>query len=112
MLFRLKRYRLRRSRRLICSESTVTEHLLLHQKELPMATGPFTRLLNELILAAKIISREVNKAGLVDILGFTGEINVQGEEVASWMNSPTGFSSTGWKGPGFYAPWPPRKTPT
>ena len=61
--------------------TTVTEHLLLDQKESPMATGRFTRLLNELILSAKIISREVNKAGLVDILGFTGEINVQGEQV-------------------------------
>lgn len=60
---------------------TVIEHLLLHQKESPMATGRFTRLLNELILAAKIISREVNKAGLMDVLGFTGDINVQGEEV-------------------------------
>jgi len=60
---------------------TVTEHLLLHQKESPMASGRFTRLLNELILAAKIISREVSKAGLVDVLGFTGEINVQGEQV-------------------------------
>ena len=60
---------------------TVIEHLLLHQKESPMATGRFTRLLNELILAAKIISREVNKAGLVDVLGFTGETNIQGEEV-------------------------------
>ncbi|HSR11126.1 MAG TPA: class 1 fructose-bisphosphatase, partial [Thermodesulfobacteriota bacterium] len=61
--------------------TTVTEHLLLLQKKSPMATGRFTRLLNELILAAKIISREVNKAGLVDILGFTGDINVQGERV-------------------------------
>ncbi len=60
---------------------TVIEHLLLHQKESPMATGRFTRLLNELILSAKIISREVNKAGLVDVLGFTGEVNVQGEKV-------------------------------
>lgn len=60
---------------------TVTEHLLLHQKESPMATGRFTRLLNELILSAKIIHREVNKAGLVDVLGFTGDVNVQGEEV-------------------------------
>jgi fructose-1,6-bisphosphatase I len=60
---------------------TVTEHLLLHQKQVPMATGRFTRLFNELILSAKIIHREVSKAGLVDVLGFTGEINVQGEEV-------------------------------
>ncbi|RQD56921.1 MAG: class 1 fructose-bisphosphatase [Desulfonatronovibrio sp. MSAO_Bac4] len=60
---------------------TVTEQLLIHQKESPMATGRFTRLLNELILSAKIISREVNKAGLVNVLGFTGETNVQGEKV-------------------------------
>lgn len=60
---------------------TVTEHLLLHQKQIPGATGRFTHLFNELVLSAKIISREVNKAGLVDVLGFTGEINVQGEEV-------------------------------
>ncbi|QJT08220.1 class 1 fructose-bisphosphatase [Oceanidesulfovibrio marinus] len=60
---------------------TVTEHLLYHQKQSPEATGRFTSLLNDLILAAKIVSREVNKAGLVDILGFTGDINVQGEAV-------------------------------
>lgn len=60
---------------------TVIEHLLWHQRESPHATGRLTRLLNELILAAKIISREVNKAGLVEILGFTGAVNVQGEEV-------------------------------
>jgi len=60
---------------------TVTEHLLLHQKQSPMATGRFTALLNELILAAKIVSRDVNKAGLVDISGVTGVVNVQGEAV-------------------------------
>ncbi len=60
---------------------TVTEHILLHQKMVPGATGQFTRLFNELVLSAKIISRAVNKAGLVDILGFTGDVNVQGEEV-------------------------------
>lgn len=47
----------------------------------PKATGQFTRLFNELVLSAKIISRQVNKAGLVDVLGFTGDVNVQGEEV-------------------------------
>ncbi len=60
---------------------SVTEHLLIHQKQSPEATGKFTRLLSELIFSAKIIAREVNKAGLVDILGLTGEINVQGEQV-------------------------------
>ncbi len=60
---------------------TVTEHLLLHQKQSPAATGMFTRLLYDLILSAKLISRSVNKAGLLDVLGGTGEVNVQGENV-------------------------------
>lgn len=60
---------------------TVTEHMLYHQKLARGATGRFTSLMNDLILAAKIVSREVNKAGLVDVLGFTGDINVQGERV-------------------------------
>lgn len=60
---------------------TVTEHLLFNQRKSPHATGRFTRLLYDLVLAAKVISREVNKAGLVDVLGFTGDINVQGEQV-------------------------------
>ena len=60
---------------------TITEHILDQQRENPEATGGFTTLLNELIVAAKVISREVNKAGLVDILGFTGKINVQDEQV-------------------------------
>jgi len=60
---------------------TITEHLLLCEENCPEATGHFTRLLSELIISAKLISREVNKAGLADLLGVTGEINVQGEKV-------------------------------
>ncbi|MDY6988735.1 MAG: class 1 fructose-bisphosphatase [Thermodesulfobacteriota bacterium] len=60
---------------------TVTEHILDKQRENPEATGAFTRLLSELIVAAKIISREVNKAGIADILGYAGSQNVQGEDV-------------------------------
>ncbi|WP_045222955.1 class 1 fructose-bisphosphatase [Desulfonatronum thioautotrophicum] len=60
---------------------TVIEHLLFHQKESPMATGRFTRLLSEMILSGKIINQEVNKAGLAEILGMTGETNIQGEKV-------------------------------
>ncbi|MBW2092125.1 MAG: class 1 fructose-bisphosphatase, partial [Deltaproteobacteria bacterium] len=59
----------------------VTQHLLLTQTEVAGATGAFTRLINELIVAAKLISREVNKAGLVDILGYAGRDNIQGEAV-------------------------------
>ena len=60
---------------------TVTEHILEKQRQNPEATGAFTRLLSELIVAAKIISREVNKAGIADILGYAGRQNVQGEDV-------------------------------
>ena len=60
---------------------TITQHLLEQQRQSPEATGSFTTLLNELIVAAKVISREVNKAGLADILGATGKVNVQNEQV-------------------------------
>ncbi len=60
---------------------TLNRHIVEQQKRYPKATGDFTSLLTQIALAAKIISREVNKAGLVNILGFTGEKNVQGEDV-------------------------------
>ena len=63
------------------ADITVTEHLLLHQKMTPQATGMFTGLLYDLILSGKTISRRINQAGLLDILGGTGEVNVQGENV-------------------------------
>jgi len=63
------------------ADVTVTEHLLLHQKRTPQATGQFTGLLYDLILSGKSIARRIGKAGLLDILGGTGEVNVQGEDV-------------------------------
>ncbi len=63
------------------AEITVTEHVLLHQQRSPYATGQFTALMYDLILSGKIIARRVAKAGLLDILGGTGDINVQGEQV-------------------------------
>lgn len=63
------------------ADVTVTEHLLLHQKKTPQATGQFTGLLYDLILSGKTIARRVGKAGLLDVLGGTGEVNVQGEDV-------------------------------
>jgi len=59
----------------------LTRHISEKQKEYPQATGELTGILNQIAFAAKIVSREVNKAGLVEILGLTGERNVQGEEV-------------------------------
>ncbi|MDR1856162.1 MAG: class 1 fructose-bisphosphatase [Desulfovibrio sp.] len=63
------------------ADITVTEHLLLHQKLSPHATGQFTGLLYDLILSGKTIARHTGKAGLMDVLGGTGEVNVQGENV-------------------------------
>lgn len=63
------------------ADITVTEYLLYHQKRAPQATGQFTGLLHDLILSGKSISRRIAKAGLLDILGGTGEVNVQGEDV-------------------------------
>jgi fructose-1,6-bisphosphatase I len=60
---------------------TISNHLLLNQQLNPGATGSFTRLLSAIVLAGKIIQRDVAKAGLVDVLGRAGSINVQGEEV-------------------------------
>ncbi len=61
--------------------TTISKHIFEHQKAIPSATGDFTGLLSELVVATKVIAREVNKAGLVDVLGKTGDMNVQGEEV-------------------------------
>jgi fructose-1,6-bisphosphatase I len=60
---------------------TITQHIYETQKRFPQASGELSSLLNHVALAGKIISREVNKAGLVEILGLTGETNVQGEQV-------------------------------
>ncbi len=60
---------------------TVSGHIMESQRLHPEATGYLTGLLNELIVAAKTISAEVNMAGLADILGMSGDINVQGEYV-------------------------------
>ena len=60
---------------------TIEQHFMLQERAHPEATGEFTQLLMDIALAGKLISRDVNKAGLVEILGSTGERNVQGEEV-------------------------------
>lgn len=60
---------------------TLHRHILEGEKMHPEATGELSALLSQLGLAAKVISLEVNKAGLVDIIGFTGDSNVHGEEV-------------------------------
>jgi len=60
---------------------TLARHIIEQEKKHPEATGELSNLLHDLSLATKVISLEVNKAGLVDILGFTGDNNVHGEQV-------------------------------
>jgi len=60
---------------------TLQEFILQRQADIPLASGDFSRLLYDLVFAAKVVSRDVRKAGLVDyILGTHGSTNVQGEE--------------------------------
>ncbi len=60
---------------------TIQRHIVEQERLFPRATGDFTGLLWDLTIAAKTISREVNKAGLADILGLTSETNVSGDAV-------------------------------
>ena len=60
---------------------TLDEFTIQQMRNFPHATGELSGLLRDIGLAAKRVNVEVNKAGLVDILGDAGEINVQGEEV-------------------------------
>jgi len=57
------------------------EYIVNKQKEFPRATGDLSAILRNIGVAAKIVNREVNAAGLVDILGTIGRTNIQGEDV-------------------------------
>jgi len=58
---------------------TVQQHILQEQKRFPGATGEFSWLLSGITLATKMIQAKVRRAGLTDILGAQGNVNVQGE---------------------------------
>ena len=58
---------------------TLNEVIIQEQSAFPYARGELSRLLIHIGIASKIVHREVNKAGLVDILGDAGDINIQGE---------------------------------
>src|SRR6195952_4322079 len=60
---------------------TLDEFTIQQLRDFPNATGELSGLLRNIGLAAKRVNVEVNKAGLVDILGDAGSMNVQGEEV-------------------------------
>jgi len=62
------------------SLQTLGEFLIDKQEDFQYSTGEFSRLLSAIRLASKIVNREVNKAGIVDITGAAGNQNIQGEE--------------------------------
>ncbi|TDG36652.1 class 1 fructose-bisphosphatase [Pedobacter changchengzhani] len=59
---------------------TLGQFIIQKQADFPYAKGELSRLLRDIGIAAKIVNREINKAGLVDILGDVGTTNVQGEQ--------------------------------
>lgn len=61
-------------------KQTLGEFIIENQSDFPYSSGELSRLINSLRLAAKVVNHEVNKAGLVDIIGANGETNVQGED--------------------------------
>lgn len=61
--------------------TTIERHILQTQELFPEATGRLTNLLYDLALAGKFIASKTTRAGLAEILGRTGEINIQGEKV-------------------------------
>ncbi len=60
---------------------TLDEFIIKKQKDFDFASGELTGLLRDIGVAAKIVNREVNKAGLVNILGTEGEANASGDTV-------------------------------
>lgn len=60
---------------------TVDRHIIDLERKHPEATGELSGLLADIALAGKVISREVNRAGLANILGVTGDENVHGEAI-------------------------------
>lgn len=60
--------------------TTLDRFIMRKQEEFPYATGELSQLLRDIALAAKIVNREINRAGLLGITGNYGQQNVQGEE--------------------------------
>jgi fructose-1,6-bisphosphatase I len=59
--------------------TTLNDFIILRQKDFPYAKGELSRLLHNIGTAAKMVNKKINKAGLVDIIGRSGNVNIQGE---------------------------------
>lgn len=60
--------------------TTLDRFIMRHQAHFPYATGELSQLLRDIALAGKIVNREINRAGLINITGSAGSQNIQGEE--------------------------------
>jgi len=60
--------------------TTLDRFIMKKQEAFPYATGELSQLLRDIALASKIVNREINRAGLLDVTGAYGQQNVQGEE--------------------------------
>jgi fructose-1,6-bisphosphatase I len=60
---------------------TIERYIMETQKKYPEARGHLSKLLMDIAFAAKIITSHVRRAGLVNAIGYTGSMNIQGEEV-------------------------------
>lgn len=58
---------------------TLEQFIIEQQDQFPHSSGSFSRLLRDISVAAKIVNRDMRRAGIVDVYGDSGEINVQGE---------------------------------
>lgn len=65
---------------MVKKNQTLGEFIIENQQAFPYSSGELSRLIRSLRLAAKVVNHEVNKAGLVDILGLHGDTNIQGED--------------------------------
>mgnify|MGYP000648366719 CR=1 FL=1 len=59
---------------------TLDRFIKSKQSEYPQAAGEFSQLLRDIALASKVVNREINQAGLVDIMGYIGQQNKAGDE--------------------------------
>ncbi|MCM4167610.1 Fructose-1,6-bisphosphatase class 1 [Arenibacter antarcticus] len=65
---------------MIKKNTTLGEFIIENQSSFQYSSGELSKLINAIRLAAKVVNHEVNKAGLIDIIGNAGDINIQGED--------------------------------
>lgn len=74
--------------------TTLSRHVLQQLQSFSPEAQDLSTLMNRIALAGKLVARRLSRAGLMEgVLGFTGEVNVQGESVKKWTSMPMTFLS-------------------